>query len=119
MNESYLNIKTWMKPHNLVLVLTWFITSTLTVYLLIIGMLNNDEYQGLRYVMHTAYVLSLIWFLTKLELPAVQHPDIKPFIFPRWKYGKIIPVIFVFILLLLNVLTDQVDSIIFLILVFT
>jgi hypothetical protein len=69
--------------------------------------------------MHTAYALSLIWFLIKSGLPVDELPDIKPFMFPRWEYGKIIPVIFVIILLFLNVLTDQVDSIILLILVFT
>jgi len=115
----YFNVHVRLKPHIIVFVIMWLITNILTIYFLFLGVRNTDEYQGLRYLVQTAYVLSLIWFLKKSGSSLSLLPEIKPCLFPRWRYGKIIPVVFVIILLFLNILTDQVDSMVLLILVIT
>ena len=89
LNKTTLPSKNWAKPHIIFLAFTWLISNILVIYFLVLGLPDNNEYKILRYVLHIAYDISIIWFLMKSGLSADHLPEIKPFIFPRWRYGKI------------------------------
>ena len=105
------NRQSLFTPHRLALITMWFITSMSIIYFLVHGVRATDEYQGVRHLLHATYVLVLLWFLSSSGLLRSQLPDIEPFMFPRWKYGKHIPVFCILILLFLNAFTDQVVAI--------
>ena len=107
-SETLPNRQSIYTPHHLALITMWFILIMSNIYFLIHGVRASDEYQEVRHLLHAIYVLILLWFLNSSGLSKGQLPDIKPFIFPRWKYGKLLPAICIIILLFLNAFTDQI-----------
>jgi hypothetical protein len=68
---------------------------------------HTDQFGMVRYVLQTAYVLALLWYLCRTGSSVNQLPNIRSPVFQRWRYGPLIPVLGVVLLLALTVSFDQ------------
>ncbi|MFC1607919.1 type II CAAX prenyl endopeptidase Rce1 family protein [Candidatus Latescibacterota bacterium] len=116
-NISKENIKSWFEKRHLVMAIIWLAVSVSLVTMLILNVRNNYQFGIARYVMQIAYVLVLLWYISKTGYSASQLPDIRPMVFPRWRYGNLIPVIAVALLLVLHIFSDSGESILTLLLI--
>jgi len=94
------------KLHLTVLVITWMVTSVAMVAFLLLDVRYTDEYSIVRYILQTAYVVALLWYVSRVGPPTTQLLELRSISFPRWKYGKWIPVVGIALLLALSAIVD-------------
>ena len=89
------------------LIIMWIVTSVTLIMMLLHDVRHTDQFSTVRYVLQTAYVLALLWYLCRTGSSVDQLPDIGPLVFRRWRYGPLIPVLGVVLPLALIVFFDQ------------
>ncbi len=99
------------------LIVVWVVTSITLVMMLLHDVRHTNQFSTARYVLQTAYVLTLLWYLCRTGSSVNQLPDIRPLVFQRWRYGPLIPVLGVVLLLALILCFDQGVSYFFLLLI--
>jgi len=83
----------------------WLVTTVAIVVMLWLDVRDTDRYSLVRNILNVGYVAALLWYLTRSGPSISQLPTIRPFVFPRWKYGTWIPVlgtIFIFYLIAIS-----------------
>lgn len=85
-------------PHQIVLIIMWLLTTVPTVIMLFRGVRSSGQFRDQFHILQAAYVLALFWYLIRTG-PSVEHlPEIKPFVLPKRRLGKWIPVIVIALL---------------------
>lgn len=101
-----LNKRVLYTPHSIALIIMWLLTTVSLIVLLFLGVRNTDQFRVVRYTLQVAYVLALFWYLIRTGPSVKQLPDLSPFILPKRRVGKLIPVIII-ALLLVTEFADQ------------
>lgn len=86
-------------PHRIALITMWILITVTLVVMLFSGVRNTDQFRVERYILQVAYVLTLIWYLSRTGLSVKQLPDVSPFLLPKRRIGKLIPVVILTLLL--------------------
>ena len=107
--ESKSAVKAWLKPCNLALLISWPITTILT--LAVAWDSAGSHLTGtLVLVLHAGYVAILIWHLASSGPPISKLKEIRSSSFPRWKYGPWIPVAVIAVLLGMSAIPGFCDN---------
>lgn len=94
-----LNKRALFAPHCIALIIMWVLTTVTLVVMLFSGVRNTDQFRVERYILQVAYVLTLIWYLSRTGLSVKQLPALSPLLLPKRRIGKLIPVIIITLLL--------------------
>ena len=84
----------------------WLITTVAIVTMLWLDVRDTGRYSVVRNILHVGYVAALFWYLARSGPSINQLPEIRPFVFPRWRYSVWIPVLVVAIIFILIVISD-------------
>ncbi len=106
-----------VQTSRIALITTWLATTITMVVLLLGDVRNTGQFGILRYTLHTIYVLALLLYLWRTGPPTTRLPEIAPSVFPKWKYAGLIPGVGIALLFLLNIFTDDGESILTLLLI--
>ncbi len=93
-------------PHRNALAITWIVTVVVLVIMLLNNVRNTDQFSTARYVMQVAYVLALLWYISRVGPSINQLHELRSIVLPRWKYGRWIPVVGIALLLVLTLISD-------------
>jgi len=85
-------------PHRIALITMWLLTTVSFVAMLFSGVRNTGQFRIERDIFQVAYVLALFWYLNRTSPSVKQLPDIPPFLLPKLRIGKLIPVIVIALL---------------------
>lgn len=96
----------WCTAHSVSLIIIWIVTTSVIVTMLLQGVRDKDQFSIARYVMQVSYVLILLLYLHRTGPSLNQLPDLRSFVFPRWRYGKLIPAFVVALLLVMHGFPD-------------
>lgn len=99
------------------LIIMWLVTTCTMVAMLLFDVRNTDQFSAVRYVLHGVYVSILLWYLLRTGPSMKKLPELSSPVFPRWKYGQLIPALGVVLLFALTVFSDQGDSYLYLLLI--
>ena len=95
----------WFEPHRVALILAGLLVTGVVAVMLGQDVRQTDQFGSVRDVLHTVYVLVLLWYLARSG-PAIGELDTIPLL-PRWKYGPLVPVLAVVFLFALAILSDD------------
>jgi hypothetical protein len=68
---------------------------------------DTGGYSLSRNFLHGGYVAALLWYLGRSGPSISQLPELRPFVFPHWRYGPWIPVLGLTLLLALIAISDD------------
>jgi hypothetical protein len=77
----------------MVLISLWLVTTTAMTAMLWQGARDTGQFSTARYLLLAAYVAALLWYLARSGPPISLLPEIRTFVFPRWRYAAWIPVL--------------------------
>lgn len=106
-----------LAPRSIALTFMWITTTVAVVVMLLQGVRYTDQFIIVRHILHVTYVSALLWYLSRTGAPTNSLPDIRPLVFPRWKFGRWIPVLGMALLLAFSVFSDHGLSILMLLLI--
>lgn len=106
--------KSWFAPQLIALVVMWVVTTTAIVLMLFNNVRSTGQYEKVRYVLMVGYIATLLWHLSCSGLSVNKQPEIRPQVLSRWKFGTWIPVLFIALLFLLTIVSEQGTSILML-----
>lgn len=89
---------TLSSPHGITLIVIWLISTVTLLVMLIGGVRDTGQFREVRYILHSAYVLALIWYLIRTGPSLKQLPDLPPHLLPNRRIGKLIPPILIALL---------------------
>jgi len=95
----------------------WVVTTVAVVVMLLHGVRNTDQFSVARYVLQGAYVSVLLWYLGRTGYSSNRLPELRPFLLPRWKYGRWIPVLGIAMMLAMTAASDDGMDILMLLLI--
>lgn len=102
------------------MIVTWVVVTTVLIVMLLRDVRLTDRYESVRHLLHVAYVGALIWHLARTGRAFNQLPELRPQLLSGWRYGAWLPVLGIFILLLLTIVSDDgVDILLLLLIVAT
>jgi hypothetical protein len=110
-------IQSWYAPHRLVLSILWLVTTVAIVTMLWDGVRDTDRYNVVRHVLHASYVVALLWYLGRSGASTNQLPELRPLIFPRWRYGPWIPALGIAVIFALTTISNNGVGILLLLLI--
>jgi hypothetical protein len=106
--------------HLLPLVGTWVVVSAALVAMLLMDVRRTDQLQGIRHALHACYVAALLWYLGRCGPSLSRLTEVGPASPPRGRFGPWIPAIFLALVFLLTLFSDDgVDILLLLMLVAT
>ena len=88
------------------LIVSWLAATGALIVMLVLDVRHTEQYSALRYILLTAYVMALLWYLGRSGSATDQLPEISPLLPSRWKSGALIPAVGVVLLLALNLFAD-------------
>lgn len=94
-------------PHRTALIVGWLVTVTAMVTMLVAGVRHTDRYEGVRAALHVAYVMVLLWYVTRDGARFGDLPGISYGRFLRSKVGRLVPVLVLVLLLFLSGFSDD------------
>lgn len=95
----------------------WVVTTMAIVVMLLHNVRNTDQFSVARYVLQGAYVSALLWYLGRTGHSTNKLPELRPFVLPRWRYGRWIPVLGIALILALTAISDDGVDILMLLLI--
>jgi hypothetical protein len=107
----------FLAPHGIALLLMWSVATGAVVLMLLQDVRSTDQYSALRYVLHAGYVAALLWYLSRAGASINQLTELRPLLFPHWRYGPWIPVMGIALMLALTAASDDGVSILLLLLI--
>ena len=93
------NKRALFTPHGIALITMWFLTTVFLIVMLFNGVRNTDQFRVERFILHVAYVASMLWYFSRTGTSVKQLPDLNPLLLPGRQIGKVIPVIVIALLL--------------------
>jgi hypothetical protein len=102
------NPQFWSAPHRLVLTLMWLVSTIAIIIMLWLDVRETGHYRQMRDILQVGYVAALLWYLARSGPSISQLPKIRPFVFPRWKYGSWLPVLGLILIFALIAISDDV-----------
>ena len=84
----------------------WLVTTVALITMLWLDIRDTGGYSLGRNFLHGGYVAALIWYLGRSGPSISQLPELRPFLFPRWRFGKWVPVLGMLLLLVLIIISD-------------
>lgn len=103
--------------YRIALIVVWLATTGIMVVMLLHDVRSTGQYSVVRHVLQVAYVSVLLWYLCRTGPSIRELPDIRPLLFQHWRYGPLIPVLGIVLLLVLTVFSDYGVSILMLLLI--
>jgi hypothetical protein len=85
-------------PHQIVLIIMWFLTTVPTIIMLFRGVRSSGQLRDQFHILQAAYVLALFWYLIRTGPSVEQLPELNPLVLPKRRIGKWIPVIMIALL---------------------
>src|SRR5512136_1446299 len=97
--------KSLLAPYRIALVVMWVVTTAAIVVMLLNDVRSTGQYKEVRYVLQVSYVAALLWYLGRSGPSVNRLPEIRPQVFPRWKFGAWIPVLVIALLFALTLVS--------------
>jgi hypothetical protein len=89
--KSKLKISNQDMASSYYLLVTWILTNTLIVIMLLNGVRSSGHFKITRYIAHVQYVLLLLWYLGRKGPSLRELPDVKSIMVANREMGKFIP----------------------------
>jgi hypothetical protein len=95
----------------------WVVVTGAVVLMLVQGVRYTDRFSAARQMLHAGYVAALLWYLGRAGPAMHQLPELRPLLFPRWRYGRWMPVLGITLMLTLTAVSDDGVGILMLLLI--
>lgn len=100
-------IRSWFTPHQMVLLVAWLGATVALIIMLLQGVRQTSRFGEIPHILHTGYVLALLWYLSCSGPSFSQLPELQSLTFPRRRFGPWIPAIGVALVLALVAFSDD------------
>lgn len=104
-------LQSWPAPHRMVLIILWLVASAAMTAMLWQGVRETSQYGTIRDMLLAAYVAAMLWYLVRSGDCIDSLPEIRPWVFPGWRYGAWVPVWGMTLILALAILSGAFQSI--------
>jgi hypothetical protein len=105
------SLRSWSEPQRMVLAILWLVTAAAMGMMLWQDVRHTNQFSTARHALLVAYAAALLWYLGRSGPSVSLLPEVRPFVFPRWRDGAWIPVLGITLTFVLAVLSGAFQSI--------